>query len=193
VLIACVVIAAGRAFLTNRNPRALVAVAIAPFGFVAWLTYSWLTVGTPFAFVQAERFWGHSHFVWFTTPVLAVVDLFTGVAALKNGQVVLCVLGVVFAYGGIVLLSKARDKGVSIPAFWWVFAIGSTLAMLSSYEPDSVLRYSMAVITAYAAYAWRMRPAWEGPVIGMLGASQGMLMLVTLIGSQHPHIATLWP
>ena len=131
--------------------------------------------------------------MWFVTPILAVVDMFTGLAALKNGQVVLCVLGVVFAYAGIVLLSKARDNGVSIPMFWWVFTIASTLAVLSSYQPDSVLRYSMAVITVYAAYVWRMRPSWEGPVVGMLGVSQGMLMMITLLGSQFPHSATLWP
>ena len=193
VLVVCVVVAAGSAFLTSRRLRPLVAVLVAPLGFVAWLLYSWWTIGTPFAFVQAERFWGDAHFVWFVTPILAVVDMFTGLAALKNGQVVLCVLGVVFAYAGIVLLSKARDKGVSIPMFWWVFTIASTLAVLSSYQPDSVLRYSMAVITVYAAYAWRMRPSWEGPVVGMLGVSQGMLMMITLLGSQFPHSATLWP
>ena len=183
----------GHVFLTSHKLRPLVAMAIAPLGFVSWLMYSWWTVGTPLAFVQAERFWGHSHFVWFATPILAVVDLFTGLQALKVGQVVLCVLGVAFAFVGIVLLSKARDKGMAIPVFWWVFTIGSTLALLSSYEPDSVLRYSMAVITVYAAYAWRMRPAWEGPLVGMLGVSQGMLMLVALMGSMHPHTATLWP
>ena len=194
VLIACVVVGAGHAFLTNRRKiRPLVAVAIAPLGFVAWLVYSWWTAGTPLAFVQAERFWGDSHFVWFTTPILAVVDVFTGPQALKDGQVVLCVLGVAFAYGGIVLLSKARDKGVTMPLFWWVFTIASTLMVLSSYEPDSVLRYSMAVITVYAAYAWRMRPAWEGPLVGVLGVSQGMMMVVALMGSMHPHTATLWP
>ena len=78
VLVACVAVGAGHAFFTHRKIRPLVAVAIAPLGFVAWLVYSWWTAGTPLAFVQAERFWGDSHFVWFTTPILAVVDLFTG-------------------------------------------------------------------------------------------------------------------
>jgi hypothetical protein len=193
VLVACVVVAAGHAFLTNRKIRPLAAVVIAPLGFVSWLFYSWWTVGTPFAFVQAEHFWGGSHFAWFTAPIVAVVDLFTGLRALADGQLELCALGLAFAYGGIVLLSRARDKGVAIPAFWWVFTIGSTLGVLSSYQPDSVLRYSMVVITVYAAYAWRMRPSWEGPLVGMLGMSQGVLMLVVLVGSLHPHTASLWP
>ena len=123
----------------------------------------------------------------------AVFDLFGNARALAQGQVVLCVLGVAFAYVGIVLLAKARDKGISIPASWWVFTILSTLAVLSSYEPDSVLRYSMVILTAYAAYAWRMRPEWEGSVVGMLAMGQGMLMVVALLGSQHPHSAALWP
>jgi hypothetical protein len=150
-------------------------------------------VGTPLAFLHAERFWGNGHFVWFATPVLAVVDMFTGPRALVQGQVVMCVLGVAFAYLGIVLLAKARDKGVSIPTSWWVFTILCTLAVFSSYEPDSVLRYSMVVITAYAAYAWRMRPEWEGAVVGTLAMAQGMFMVVALLGSQYPHSAALWP
>lgn len=193
VLIACVVVAAGHAFLRMRKARPLAAIVVAPLGLVLWLAYSWSTVGTPFAFLQAERFWGNGHFVWFATPVFAVLDMFTGSQALKQGQVVLCVLGVAFAYLGIILLAKARDKGFSIPLSWWVFTVLSTLAVLSSYEPDSVLRYSMVVITAYGAYAWRMRPEWEGRVVGMLGMAQGMLMVVALLGSQYPHSAALWP
>ncbi len=193
ILIACVVFAAGHAFIRNRTARPLVAVMVAPLGLALWLGYSWSTVGTPFAFLQAERFWGNGHFVWFVTPFLAVFDLVTHAQALEQGQVVLCVLGVAFAYLGIVLLAKARDAGVSIPAVWWVFTVLGTLAVLSPYEPDSVLRYSMVVITAYAAYAWRMRPEWEGPVVGTMAMAQGMLMVVALLGSQHPHTAALWP
>ena len=192
-LIACVVVAAGHAFLATRKTRPLVAVMVAPLGLALWMWYSWSRVGTPVAFLHAERFWGSGHFVWFTTPFLAVFDLVGHPQALEQGQVVMCVLGVAFAYVGIVLLAKARDKGISIPTSWWVFTVFSTLAVLSSYEPDSVLRYSMVVITAYGAYAWQMRPAWEGRVVGMLGMAQGMLMVVALLGSQHPHSAALWP
>ena len=149
--------------------------------------------GMPFAFVQAERFWGNGHFVWFVTPFLAVVDLFTYPNALTQGPVVMCVLGVAFAIGGILLLAKARVCGLSIPSFWWVFTIASTLAVFSSYQPDSVLRYSMVLVTAYAAYAWRLRPEWEGRVVGMLAVAQGMFMAVALLGSQYPHSAAMWP
>ena len=193
VLIACVVVTAGHAFLATRKARPLVAVMAAPLGLALWLWYSWSTVGTPFGFLQAERFWGNGHFVWFLTPFLALFDLVGHPQAFEQGQVVTCVFGLAFVYVGIVLLAKARDKGISIPTSWWVFTVISTLAVLSSYEPDSVLRYSMVVITAYAAYAWRMRPEWEGKVVGMLGMAQGMLMVVALLGSQYQHSAALWP
>lgn len=193
VLIACVVVASGHAVLQTRKARPLAAVVVAPLGLALWLGYSLSTVGTPFAFVQAERFWGNGHFVWFATPFLAVIDMFTGSQALEQGQVVMCVLGVAFAYIGIILLAKARDKRISIPSSWWIFTVLSTLAVLSSYEPDSVLRYSMIVITAYGAYAWRIRSEWEGRVVGMLGMAQGMFMVVALLGSQYPHSAALWP
>ena len=77
MLVACVVVAAGHAFLTTRRLRPLLAVAIAPLGFVAWLLYSWWMVGTPFAFVQAEQVLGRRSLRLVHHPILAVVDLFT--------------------------------------------------------------------------------------------------------------------
>ena len=193
VLIVCVVFAAGQAAFTTRRVRPLLAVAIAPLGLASWLLYSWLMVGTPFAFVQAERIWGNAHFVWFVTPLLAVFDVLTSSAFFTKGQVAPCALAAVFVFAGILLLDKARERGLSIPRFWWVFTIAGALAVWSSYEPVSVLRYSMTVVTLYAAYAWRLRPSWDGPIVGMLGVTQGMFMVIALLGSQYPHSAALWP
>jgi hypothetical protein len=55
------------------------------------------------------------------------------------------------------------------------------------------LRYSLAVIPLFAAYAWRMRPSWEGPVVGVLAFSQGVLAVVIFVGTLYPHSAQLWP
>jgi hypothetical protein len=190
VLIACVVVAAIPVIFKERKLRPLVAVAIAPLGFLAWLAYSWAMVGTPLAFLSAEKFWNNGHFVWFLSPIVATLSVFRSWA---NGQVVLAAVAVIFAYGGFVLLAKARGRGVSIPMFWWVFTVGSILGMLSPYEPVSVMRYSLAVVPLFAGYAWRMRPSWEGPVVGVLAFSQGVLALIVVLNTLHPHTALIWP
>ena len=193
VLIACVIVTAIPAIFKERRLRPLVALVISPLGFLAWLAYSWAAVGNPLAFLSAEKLWGHSHFVWFLTPILSLLRVATSVQSWRHGAVVLAAVALVIAYGGSLLLAKARDRGVAIPLFWWVFTVGSILGMMSSYEPVSVLRYSLAVIPLFAAYAWRMRPSWEGPVIGVLAFSQGVLAVVIFVGTLYPHSAQLWP
>jgi hypothetical protein len=98
-----------------------------------------------------------------------------------------------FAFVGVLLLARAREKGVSIPAFWWIFTFGSVLAMMSPYEPVSVLRYSMAVLPLFAGFAWRMRSTWESAVVATLAVSQGALAVVVILGTLYPHTATIWP
>jgi hypothetical protein len=193
VLIACVIVAAVPVFLKEHKIRPMVALVISPLGFVGWLAYSWVMVGTPLAFLTSERYWDNSHFVWFRTPFAAVAYVLSSFHHWGDGQAVLAAGAVVFACVGFVQLSRARQHGVSIPVFWWVFTIGSVLGMLSPFEPVSILRYSLAVIPFFAAYAWRMRPAWEGPVVGMLALSQGVLAVVVIVGTLHPHTSMIWP
>ena len=98
VLIACVALAAIREVLRERKFRPLLALALAPLGLVAWLAYSkWMT-GTPFAFLKAEKFWGDSHFVWFTTPIRALLTVLTDPRSWGDAQVVLCAAAVVFVF-----------------------------------------------------------------------------------------------
>jgi hypothetical protein len=193
VLIACVAVAAIPVILRDRKIRPLIAIAISPVGLVAWLAYSKRATGTPLAFLKAEKFWGGSHFVWFTTPIRALLTVLTEPRAWGEDQLVLCALALVFAFIGIVLLANARDRGVAIPPSWWVFTLGSVLAMMSPYEPVSVLRYSLAILPLFAGFAWKMRPSWDVPVAGALALSQGVLAYVIIVGTLYPHTATLWP
>jgi hypothetical protein len=186
-------VAAVPVILKERRVRPLAALIISPLGFFGWSFYSWVMVGTPLAFLKAEKIWGSSHFVWFLAPFLDLLHLFTGLHALKNGAVVLSAATLIVLFVGVVLLARARDVGVFIPLFWWVFTIGSVLATLSPFFPDSVLRYSMAVIPLFGAFAWKMRPAWEGPVVGMLACSQGVLALIVLQGALNMHHAHFFP
>jgi hypothetical protein len=193
VLIAGVGVAVIREVLRDRKLRPLLALALAPLGLVAWLAYAkWMT-GTPLAFLEAEKFWGDSHFVWFTTPIRALLTVLTDPRSWGDAQVVLCAVAVVFVFSGVVLLAQARDRGVAIPVYWWVFTLGSVLAMMSPYEPVSVLRYSVAILPLFAGFAWKMRPSWDAPVASVLAISQGVLAFVIIVGTLYPHTAALWP
>ena len=82
---------------------------------------------------------------------------------------------------------------MAIPAHWWVFTLGSVLAMMSPYEPVSVLRYSMAILPLFAGFAWKMRPSWDVSVAGVMAMAQGVLAFVIIVGTLYPHTAALWP
>jgi hypothetical protein len=193
VMIACIAIAAIPVILKERRFRPLVALALSPLGFIGWLAYSWSQTGTPLAFIHAEKFWGNQHFVWFAAPFQALFHLFTGAHGFLSAPAVTATAALVFMAVGILLLARSSDTGVSIPTFWWVFTIGSVFATMSPFLTTSILRYSMAVFPLFAAYAWRIRPKWEGSVIGVLALSQGALGLILFVGVLHPHGSPLLP
>jgi mannosyltransferase PIG-V len=193
VLIACVVVAAVPVVLGERKLRPLLAMAVAPLGFVGWLVYSWRLTGTPLAFLKAEQFWGYSHFMWFMTPVISLAHLLTSVHALADWQLVLASVALLFAIVGIDLLWRAKLRGTSIPGYWWVFTIGSVLGMMSPYVPTSVLRYSMAAFPLFAALAWKLRTGWTVALAGVMVVAQGALFTAVLVGTLHPHTTLMWP
>jgi hypothetical protein len=71
--------------------------------------------------------------------------------------------------------------------------LGSILAMAAPDFEQSLLRYSMAAFPLFAAYAWKIRPTWEGAIAGTLGLMQGALALVIFVEVLHPHTSHLWP
>jgi hypothetical protein len=193
VLIACVVVAALPVVLKKWEWRPMAAIVTAPLGFIAWLLYSWRETGTPLAFLKAEQFWGYSHFMWFMTPVISLARLLTYVHAWSNGQLVTAGVALIFAVVGIDLLWRAGQTGIKIPAYWWVFTIGSVLGMMSPYAPTSILRYSMAAFPLLAALAWKIRPHWQYFLVGLMGVTQAMLFGAVLVGTLHPHTTMYWP
>jgi len=94
---------------------------------------------------------------------------------------------------GIDLLWRAGQTGIKIPAYWWVFTIGSVLGMMSPYAPTSILRYSMAAFPLLAALAWKIRPHWQYFLVGLMGVTQAMLFGAVLVGTLHPHTTMYWP
>jgi hypothetical protein len=199
LLFVCVAVAALPYFMRERKHRPrdrtlrpLVAVAIAPVGFVAWAAYSWHMTGTPLAFLKAEQISGDSHFVWFSAPVHAAASLFRNFHNVSVGADVLGTVAFVFAYVGIAILWRARRR-ISIPLSWWVFTVGSVLAMASPNAEQALLRYSLVAFPLFAAFAWKLRPTWEGAVVGSLGLMQGALALVIFVTASHLITSTIWP
>ena len=173
VLIVCVAVTAIPVIIKERRLRPLVALVISPLGFIGWMAYSWHMTGTPFAFMKAERFWGNTHFNWFLAPLGALARLVTNIHDFSVGQDVLAAGGLVFAYLGLAILWRTRHEGIAVPLAWWVFAVGSVMAIAIPDFEQSLLRYSMAAFPLFAAYAWKIRPTWEGAIAGTLGLMQG--------------------
>jgi hypothetical protein len=193
VLIACVVVAAIPVIVKEHKARPVVALVLSPLGLIGWMAYSWDRVGTPLAFVKAESYWGGAHFIWFLAPFRSLRHLFGGAQAFKVAPDVLAVAALVFVIVGLVWLAQAQMRGVGIPLFWWVFTVGSALGTLSPYWPSSILRYSMAIFPLFAAYAWKIRPAWTGGVVGALAVSQGALAVMIFVAVVHPQATLLAP
>jgi len=109
------------------------------------------------------------------------------------GADVLAAFACVFAWVGLSLLWRTRREGVSVPAHWWVFAVGSVLAMAIPDAEQSILRFSLVAFPLFAAFAWKIRPTWEGAIAGTMGFMQGALALVIFVEVLHPLTSTLWP
>ena len=183
-------------FLNKRGRlRVICALAIAPLGDIGWLLYSWRTVGTPFAYADAQRFWTGAHFAWFTAPFRPLGDLLTSTEAWRSGTDVVVFLGLVFTLTALALLVWAWRSGVEIPASWWVYTIGSVLAESAVYWTYSyaLLRYTFAIFPLFAAIAWRARASWTGAIVGLFAVAQGCLTVVALIGFVHAQPAPLVP
>jgi hypothetical protein len=193
ILIVCVVVAAVPYILREHKLRPLAAVLIAPSGFIAWLGFSWAETGNPLAFLKAEQIWGNGHFTWFLAPLFAVTRLLTNFHNFANASDVLAAIGFVFAYVGLAILWRTRSEGIDVPSFWWVYTIGSVLAMASPNVLQSILRYSMAVFPLFAAYAWKIRKTWEGALVGCMGMMQGALALVVFVDVLHELTAMVVP
>jgi hypothetical protein len=193
VLIVCVAVGAIPVIAKERKIRPLVALVLSPLGLIGWMAYSWNRVGTPLAFVKAESYWGGAHFIWFLTPFRSLRHLFGGAQAFKMAPDVLAAGALVFVIVGLVWLAQAQMRSVRIPLFWWVFTVGSALGTLSPYWPTSILRYSMAIFPLFAGYAWKIRPAWTGGVVGALAVSQGALAVMIFVAVVHPQVTLLAP
>ena len=187
VVVLCVLVVALPAAWRERTLRPLAAAALAPLGLGAFMAYSWAMVGTPLAFVTSERFWQGQHFVWFMTPVRAVVSVVTLQArGLTLLQTALCAAAVVFAYIGVVLLLALTRAARTVPASWWLYTMGSLGLAFSAYFSNSIPRYTLLAFPLLAAIAWKVRPTTRGVLVVAMGSLEAVLTVLFLIGLVHP-------
>jgi hypothetical protein len=189
VVILCVLVAALPIVWRERKVRPLIAAAIAPLGLIAFMFYGWARVGSPLAFMSAQKFWYGAHFISFEAPLYALRDLLkSGLHGATHASTVTAVAALLIAYFGLALFIRMRRTGVAIPIYWWVFTIGAVLTAFSPYYPNSILRYTMAAFPLLVAFAWKIKPSWEGAMIGMMAMTEGAMMVVVLVGNVHPMV-----
>jgi hypothetical protein len=185
-LILCVVVAAVPVVRKERAVRPLVAIALSPLGILGFMAFAWARVGSPVAFLQAEKFWYGAHFIWFRAAPTAMADVLrNGLHGLLLPSAVLATVALVFAYVGVTLLARMQKGGGVIPSYWWVFTVGALATAFSPYYPNSILRYSMAAFPLFVAMAWKVKANWDGAIIGVMACAQGALTMIVLIGPHH--------
>jgi hypothetical protein len=186
VVVLCVLAVTIPVAWRERRLRPALAAVVAPLGLAGFMAYSWAMVGTPLAFVTSERFWQGQHFVWFFTPVNAVVSLLTvKVHGLTLVQAGYCTAAVVFVYVGVVWL-LALSRARRVPKEWWIYTLGTVAVAFSAYYTDSIPRYTMVAFPLLVALGWKLRAASRTALVAAFAGLQGVLTVVFLIGVVHP-------
>ena len=200
VVVLAVLVTAIPAAWRSRAWRPAAAALIAPLGLFAFMAYGWAMVGTPVAFLAAERFWYGQHFVWFTVPIKALIATLQvgphGVPLLMDAM---AAAALVLGFVGLWLLDRLsrqlRTVGgaiAAVPASWWVYTVGTLLIAYSAYFADGIPRYTMAAFPLFAAFAWKLPRSMEGAVVGIMACLQGALFFAVLTSAVHPlHIPFL--
>ena len=151
-------------------------------------------VGTPVAFLAAERFWQGQHFVWFVVPIKALIDAPAPGSAERSARQ-RCdgrrgahsgVRGRLAARSAVAPHAHGRGAIAAIPASWWVYTAGTLLIAYSAYFTDSIPRYTMAAFPLFVAFAWKLPRSMEGAVVGVLACLQGVLFVAVLTSAVHP-------
>ncbi len=203
VVVAAVLVTALPAAWRGRSLRPAVAAAVAPLGLVSFMAYSWLMVGTPVAFLTSEHFWHHQHFVWFTTPLEALIGaLHQGPGGLTFVPDAMAGAALVIGVAGIWLLDRMGRPGdamtagagtIAIPASWWVYTVGALLTAYSAYFTDSIPRYTMAAFPLFVAFAWALPRKLDAAVVGVMACLQGALLIAVVSVAVHPALVPLVP
>jgi hypothetical protein len=155
--------------------------------------------------LRSERFWLGQHFVWFTTPLEALVTaLRQGPGGLTFVPDAMAATALVGGIAGMWLLARLGRQpellpasgppaGNAVPASWWVYTVGSLLVAYSAYFTGSILRYSMVAFPLFVAFAWYLPRRAVGVAAALMLGMQACLLLATLTIAVHPVLVPLVP
>ena len=199
VVILAVLVTAIPAAWRGRAWRPAMAAALAPLGLLAFMAYGRAMVGTPMAFLRAERFWYGQHFVWFVVPVKAVIATVDGTRGVSLLMDAMAGAAFILGFVGVWLLDRLSHRLPSVggtvaavPASWWVYTVGTLLVAYSAYFTDGIPRYTMAAFPLFVAFAWKLPRTMEAAAVGIMACLQGALFFAVLTSVVHPlHIPML--
>ena len=188
VVVLAVIVTALPAAWRGRSLRPVVAAAVAPLGLVAFMAYSWAMVGTPVAFLTSEHFWQGQHFVWFVTPLKALMEaLRLGPGGLTFVPDAMAAAALIVGLVGIWLLDRMGRSEIAAPGgivarvaphlhpreLVGVHPSAALLVAYSAYFTDSIPRYTMAAFPLFVAFAWVLPRKVDAVVVGVMACLQG--------------------
>jgi hypothetical protein len=173
----------------RSRAQILIATVASGLGFVAWCLYGAVRTGHLLAFLSAEKWWGGNRFVWFETPFKATWHVLTERAAWHMPTYVTAAAGVFLVAIGFVYLIRLQLR-VGVSPAWWAYSIGATLIAFSPFWPTPILRYTLALVPLFAAFAHLARPRLLDFAVGAFGLFQGVFAVVVFVSLLNGHPAS---
>ena len=160
VLVGTCVVVGVVEIVSKRTWRPLAAILTAPIGFVLWTLFEWHGVGSPFAFVHAEAYWGQG-LQWFGEPFRDLWSLITTPGAWAQANTALGGLSVLFVLITVGLMVWAEVRHHGLPLSWWLYTAGCIAFALATHWGGSEPRFVMVAFPLLAIAAVRLPRRFE--------------------------------
>jgi Mannosyltransferase (PIG-V) len=165
---------AARAVVRERDWGALVAPALAPAGFLAWMLYLWAHTGTLRAWQLTER-GGWNSYPSLMYPVRVIGKFVTNpLSPTMTGQ--LLVAGTVVAVGGLVLVVRERLPGELV-----LYALSAVVLFAISAPVGLRPRFIMLVFPFVIAAAMR----WRGRAFVVVASLSALGLALMSVETLH--------
>ena len=183
VLVGTCVVVGVVEIVSKRTWRPLAAILTAPIGFVLWTLFEWHGVGSPFAFVHAEAYWGQG-LQWFGEPFRDLWSLITTPGAWAQANTALGGLSVLFVLITVGLMVWAEVRHHGLPLSWWLYTAGCIAFALATHWGGSEPRFVMVAFPLLAIAAVRLPRRFEtvavaGSAMLLAGLADGPVCSLT--------------